>query len=146
MKMNFYPTVLALLAFAIPSQAAVILGGDFLLYKPGSTTVTASIPGSAYVPWLSSIPNPTSPTSLTVSGGSATYSDSTTGPTVDLIGWSKTQGGADLLNNGVDGSSALNLFAAWGGTPRPIVETTGSLHTIGSGETITISTMVGGPS
>jgi hypothetical protein len=144
MKAIRVPLVRVLLAFAVPAQAAIISGGDFQLYKPGSTSVTATLTGG-YVPWLSSIPDPTAPTSLTVSGGSANYSDSTTGSTVDLPGWTKTQGGGDLLANGPASSMALNLFAAWGGFPRPIVETTGSLFTVAAGETITISTMVGGP-
>lgn len=127
---------------ASSAQAALVLGGDFTTYKPGSTSITASYTG--FVPWPSSIANPTAPTSLTVSGGTATYSDVTTGSTVDLIGWTKPQGGADLVNNGIGGSSALNLFAAWGGFPRPIVETSGSLHTIAAGQSITITTMVGG--
>lgn len=130
---------------AAPAHAALVLGGDFQLNKPGSTTVTATITGG-FVPWPSSIATPTDPTSLTVNGGSADYSDSTSGSTVGLLGWTKPQGGADLVANGPDGSLALNLFASWGGTIRPIVETAGSLHTIAAGETLTITTMVGGPS
>ncbi|MCX6878598.1 MAG: autotransporter-associated beta strand repeat-containing protein [Verrucomicrobia bacterium] len=127
---------LAALALA-PAHAAVISGGDFQLYQPGSTTVTAELTGG-YVPWSGVIP----PTNLTVGGGSANYSDSTTGATVDLLGWSKIQGSADLLYNGPGGSMALNCFAAWGGDTR--VETTGSLHTIAAGETIIISVDVSG--
>jgi hypothetical protein len=138
------PSFALLFPLAVPAHAALVLGGDFTPYKPGSTTVTATYTG--FVPWPSSIPNPTSPTSLTVNGGTATFSDTTTGATVDLLGWTHPQGGADLVNNGIGNSSALNLFAAWGGFPRPIVETTGSLVTIASGQTITITTMVGGPS
>ena len=135
---------LAVLALAItPAHSQVIPGGGFQLYQPGSTTVTAELTGG-YVPWPTSIPNPTDPTSLTINGGSANYSDSTTGTKVDLLGWSKIQGSADILNNGPGGSVALNCFAAWGGDTR--VETTGSLHTITTGEIITISVDVsGGP-
>jgi hypothetical protein len=124
---------------ATHSRAAVIPGGDFQLYQPGSTTVTAELTGG-YVPWSGVIP----PTNLTVGGGTANYSDSTTGTTVDLSGWSKIQGNADLLYNGPGGSMALSCFAAWGGDTR--VETTGSLHTITTGESIAISVDVsGGP-
>lgn len=132
------------LVFSATARAAIVLGGDFTPYKPASESITASYTG--YVPWPSSVATPISPNSLTVSGGTATYGDSTGGPTVDFLGWTKPQGGADFVPNGIGGSSALNLFAAWGGSIRPIVETTGSLHTIGAGETITITTMVGGPS
>ena len=57
--------VAALALAATPARSQVILGGDFQLYKPGTTTVTATIT-SGYVPWPASIPNPTDPTSLTV--------------------------------------------------------------------------------
>jgi autotransporter-associated beta strand protein len=127
----------ALALATTPAHSQVISGGDFQLYKPGSTSVTAELVGG-YVSWGGVIP----PTNLTVIGGSANYSDSTTGPTVDLLGWSKIQGNADLLYNGPGGSMALNCFAAWGGDTR--VETTGSLHTITDDETITISVAVSG--
>lgn len=136
--------LLALAGLVLSAGANLVPGGDFQLYKPGSTTVTATLTGG-FVPWPASIPDPIDPTSLTVNGGTANYSDTTTGSTVDLLGWTKAEGGADFVTNGTEGSMALNLFAAWGGTSRPIVETTGSLHTIGAGDSITISTMVGGP-
>jgi hypothetical protein len=135
------PALAVLVPLAVPAHAALVLGGDFIPYKPGSTSITATYTG--YVQWLSTIPNPTSPTSLTVNGGTATFSDSTTGATVDLRGWTNPQGGADLVNNGIGGSSALNMFAAWSPI-RPIVETTGNLGNVPSIGTITITTMVGG--
>ena len=132
----------AVTAFALATNAAhsaVILGGDFQLYQPGSTTVTAALVGG-YVPWNP----PAAPTNLTVIGGSAAYSDSTTGTTVDLLGWAKIQGNVDIANNGTGGSTGLGAYASWGGDTR--VETTGSLHTITTGEIITISVDVsGGP-
>jgi hypothetical protein len=131
--------VAAIALATTPARSQVIPGGDFQLYQPGSTTITAElVGGGAWVVWGGLIP----PTNLAVSGGSASYSDSTTGTTVDLPGWAKIQGNADISNNGPGGSVALNCFAAWGGDTR--VETTGSLHTITTGETITISVDVGG--
>ncbi len=133
---------LAALALATtPARSQVIPGGDFQLYQPGSTTVTAElVGGGVYVPWNP----PNAPTNLTVLGGSAAYSDSTTGSTVDLPGWSKIQGNVDLAYSGPGGSMALGAYAAWGGDTR--VETTGSLYTIAAGETIIISVNVsGGP-
>lgn len=136
------PAFAALIPLAVPVNAALVLGGDFQLYKPGSTSITAELTTNAFAQW----PGGASPAGMNVANGSANYSDSTTGSTVDLLGWTKPQGGADLLANGPGSSMALNLFAAWGGFPRPIVETAGSLHTIGAGQSITITTMVGGPS
>ena len=140
------PAFAALLALAAPAGAALVPGGDFTPNKPGSTTVTATYTG--FVSWAAATSaTPVAPNSLNVSGGgTATYSDSTSGSTVDLLGWTRIQGNADFVNNGIGNSSALNMFAAWGGFPRPIVETTGSLVTVAADQTITISTMVGGPS
>lgn len=138
-----FPAFAVFLPLAVPAHAALVLGGDFQIYKPGSNTITASLSvGGAYVPWPAASANPSN---LTVALGTANYSDSSSGSTVDLIGWTHPQGGADFDENGVGNTMALNLFAAWGGFPRPIVETTGSLHTIGVGQSITITTMVGGP-
>lgn len=140
------PAFALFLPLAVPAHAALVLGGDFTPNKPGSTTVTATYTG--YVQWpASASATPVAPnTPIDVSNGTATYSDSTTGSAVDLRGWTKPQGGADLVNNGIGDSSALNLFASWGGPIRPIVETTGNLGNVPSIGTITITTMVGGPS
>jgi hypothetical protein len=131
-------TLVALLPFAVTAHAAVIFGGDFQLYKPGEPTVTATLTGG-WVPWNGVIP----PTNLTVSAGSANYSDSTSGPTVDLLGWTKIQGNTDILANGPGGSLALNLYGSWGGQSR--VVTASSLGTITAGQDYTISAMIGGP-
>ncbi len=140
------PVSATVLALAGQSHAALVLGGDFQLYKPGSTTITAELVDNGFAQWTSALTTPVSPDSMNVATGSANYSDATSGSEADLLGWTKPQGGADIVNNGVGGSAALNLFAAWGGFPRPIVDTAGSLHMIGAADTITITTMVGGPS
>ena len=91
-----------------------------------------------------SISNPIAATSLTISSSTANYRNSTTESTVYLPRWTKIQGGADLLPNGPGSSLSLNLSTTWGSSIRHIIETTGTLYTIGSSETVTISTMVGG--
>lgn len=132
-------TLVALLPFAVPAHAAVIFGGDFQLHKPGDPTVTATLTGG-WVPWSNVIP----PTDLSISGGgSANYSDGTSGTTVDLLGWNKVQGNVDILANGPGGSLALSIFAAWGGQAR--VVTASSLGSITGGLDYTISAMIGGP-
>ena len=132
-------SLLVFLAIAVPAQAAVIFGGDFQLYKPGEPAVTATLTGGAWVTWNGLIP----PTNLNVSGGSANYSDSTSGSTVDLLGWTKVQGNVDILANGPGGSLALNAFGAWGGQSR--VVTASSVGTIAAGFDYTISALIGGP-
>ena len=123
---------LAALALATTSaRSQVILGGDFQLYQPASSTVTATITTGWGVIW-----SVASPTNMAVggTGGLLTCSDSTTGTTADLLQWTKTRGGANILPNGPSGSLALNAFATWGGHTQ--VETTGSLHTVAAGQTI----------
>ena len=123
----------------LSTSAELVPGGDFQLYKPGEPTVTATLTGG-WVPWG----GVTSPTDLAISGGgTADYSDGTSGDTVDLLGWVKIQGNADILANGPDGSLAFNAFASWGGQTR--IESAEPLGTVQSGDVITISVMVGGP-
>ncbi len=133
--------VVSLAAHALattPVRSQVILGGDFVSYKSGSSTTTATLTGvGGYVSWPVSIPNFTAPTSLMVFGGTSNYRERTTGFMVDLPGWTKIQGGAGLFANGPGSLRSLNLFAPGGGSIRPIVEMTGPLHTIGVGETAT---------
>ena len=132
-------TLVALLSFAAASQAAVIAGGDFQLYKPGEPTVTATLTGG-WVPWNGVVP----PTNLSISGGaSANYSDGTTGTTVDLLGWTKIQGNVDILDNGPGGSTAINFYGSWGGQSRAV--SASSLGAIAPGMDYTISAMIGGP-
>lgn len=133
-----FATLLALLPFAFPVQAALVSGGDFQLYKPGEPTVTAALT-EGWVSWNGVIP----PTDLSINNGSADYSDGTSGSTVDLLGWTKIQGNVDITANGPGGSLALNVFAAWGGQSR--VASASSLGTITGGLDYTISAMIGGP-
>jgi hypothetical protein len=121
------------------ASAELVPNGEFQFYKPGEPDVTAEITGG-WVPWNGVI----SPTNLTIlGGGSANYSDSTTGSTVDLPGWKKIRGNADVFGNGPAGSNAFNAFGSWGGQTR--IESAEPLGTVQAGGVYTISVMVGGP-
>lgn len=129
-----------IVAFSGTALADIIPGGDFQLYKPGTGyTVTAIFPGGVFENYASGVGD-----GLLVKGaGIAEYSDGTDGNSVDLPGWKVVQGNNDVANNGVDGSTGLNVFASWGGDCRR--ETDGSLGTITEGDVYTISAMVNGP-
>ncbi len=126
------------------TQAALILGGDFEMYKPGSgNTVTAT--------WVSGFAKGVGD-GLELAGADSvvSYSDGSANgisgdgiADIDVPGWMALNSGNDLTNNGVGGSNGLNVFAAWGGNGR--VQTAGSLGTIVAGDTITITAMAGGP-
>jgi hypothetical protein len=125
-------------------NAALIFGGDFQMYKPGSgNTVTADFATpTSYGSGVGS--------NLQVSGGSVNYSDSSAPgvfgdniPDIDLPGWTTLQGSVDLQANGMGGSTGMNLFALWGGDGRLV--TAGSVGTIIAGQDYTITTMVAGP-
>jgi Family of unknown function (DUF6288) len=111
--------------------------GTFQMYKPGTNyTVTATFAdGSSYAAGVGD--------GITLLGGSVNYSDGTTGTTVDLPGWTTVQGANDLVANGVNGSTGMNLFASWGGDGR--IQSAGSLGIVQDGGVYTISAMVGGP-
>lgn len=137
-------TTTAILASAIAQMnAALILGGDFQMYKPeSSNTVTATF-GSAtsYAAGIGA--------GLQVAaGGTVTYSDlSAPGapggdPDIDMPGWTVVQGNLDLGANGMGGSTGLNVYAAWGGDGR--IVTAGSVGTIIAGQDYTITSMVNG--
>lgn len=137
-------TVTALGSILGCSHASVIFGGDFEMYKPGTSYgVSAS--------WVSGFAQGIGD-GLGLAGATSVVSyadgspDGVSGdgvPDIDVPGWINIQSGNDLTNNGVGGSSGLNIFAAWGGDGR--VQTVGSLGTIMTGQTITISVMAGGP-
>lgn len=111
-------------------------GGEFAIYKPGTDyTVTAAFPAGNI--WAVGVGD-----NLTVMGGTANYSDGTTGELIDCPGWVSVQGTDDLLNNGVDGSVGFNAFAAWGGDTR--VQSADSLGPIAGNATYTLSAMVNG--
>ena len=110
--------------------------GDFQLYKPGTDyTVTADLNGN-YAQGVGD--------NLTVKGGGeAVYSDGTTGASVDCPGWMSTIGPADLVGDGIDGSTTLHAFGTWSGGSGTTVVSAASLGEIASG-TYTLSAMVNG--
>jgi hypothetical protein len=129
-------TLLVLIPFAVPAQAAVIFGGDFQMYKPGTGyTVTATFTPDSFAKGVGD--------GIELSGGTVDYSDGTSGTTVDMPGWEPLNGDNDLVPNGVGGSTGANFFAAWGNNGR--IQSADSLFTVQAGQTVTISTMVGGP-
>jgi len=139
-------TVTLLGAILGQTHAALVFGGDFQMYKPGTGyTVTAT-----FVPGTNSFARGVGD-GLDLAGGSVSYSDGSSFvaagdglPDIDVPGWVNIQSGNDLLNNGVGGSTGLNIFAAWGGDGR--VQSASSLGTIMGGQSITITAMAGGPS
>jgi hypothetical protein len=124
----------------VQAKPIEVPGGGFQMYKPGTNdTVTAIFPGAVFENYASGIG-----TNLIVKGtGIAEYSDGSTGGVVNLPGWVIVQGNNDLANNGVDDSTGLNAFAAWGGDTR--IESAAPLGTVVSGATYTVSVMVNGP-
>ena len=113
------------------------------MYKPGTNgSITAAFTaGNSFARGVGD--------AIELAGGSVLYSDGTTGeqgdgiPDIDLPGWTPLQSGNDLVANGVDGSTGLNMFAAWGGDGR--VQSAASLGTIKAASDYTITAMVGGP-
>ncbi len=141
------PTLLSIFGLAtisVPAQSALIYNGDFQMYKPGTGyTVTATFSGAN--PFARGVGD-----GIDAAGGTVTYSDGSPDGVandgtadIDLPGWTTVQGGNDLVPNGVGSSTALNIFAAWGGDGR--VQTAGSLGIVGAGNSYTISVMVDGP-
>jgi len=110
--------------------------GEFNIYKPGTNyTVTADLNGN-YVQGVGD--------NLAVKGGGeAVYSDGTTGASVDCPGWTSTIGPADLVGDGIDGSTALHAFGTWSGGSGTTVVSAASLGAI-EGGTYTLSAMVNG--
>ncbi|MDA7867478.1 PEP-CTERM sorting domain-containing protein [Akkermansiaceae bacterium] len=138
-----HKAILVLIPLALPTQAALVFGGDFEVYKPGTGyTVPATFGAGSFARGVGD--------GIQLAGGTISYGDGSADgqngdgiPDLDLPGWETIQGGNDLTNNGVGGSTGMNIFAAWGGDGR--IQTAGSLGTILGGETITITAMVGGP-
>jgi len=119
-------------------ESITIIGpnGDFQLYKPGTGyTVTADLNGN-YAQGVGD--------NLTVKGGGeAVYSDGTTGTSVDCPGWISTIGPADLVGDGLDGSTTLHAFGTWSGGSGTTVVSAASLGEIAP-DTYTLSAMVNG--
>jgi len=137
-------TLLILAPLVGQTQAALVFGGDFQLYKPGTGyTVTATLAAGNYGKGVGD--------GITLEGGgTATYNDgSGTGTVVDLPGWSDLGTGslndfADSSgdpNGGPDGSVALNLFGGWSGGLGQLVESSTGLTPpiLGAGEVFQIS-------
>jgi hypothetical protein len=121
----------------VPSDAGHVVNGTFQMFKPGTDyTVTASFAdGDSFARGVGD--------GIVLAGGTVNYSDGTTGTTVDLPGWTPVQSGNDLVANGVNGSTGMNLFAAWGGDGR--IQSASSLGSVQEDGVYTISVMVGGP-
>jgi len=130
---TFYFILSVLLITCVSAQANYVVNGDFqTIYKPGTGgTVTATVPDGCY--W--------SITGMNIKGdGPATYSDGTTGDSVDLPGWvaagEKTNG--DAMQGGEWGGPlglgdiAFLAFAQWGG---PTYYETAAPLSIPAGET-----------
>jgi len=148
--MNTRSAVLTLAAVAmgalaigqVQAETIDVPNGEFNVYKPGTNyTVLATFAGAvgSFESYASGVGD-----NLDVIGttGMADYADATTGTTVDFPGWVVVQGASDLSNNGVDGSTGLNVFAAWGSDCRR--ESAESLGNLQDG-TYTLSAMVSGP-
>ena len=140
-------TLLVLAPLVGQAQAAVIFGGDFQLYKPGTGyTVTATLSGpGAFDSYAQGVGD-----GVPLAGGTktATWDDgsgvSAPGGPVDLPGWTSVHGSnPDTGANGVGGTSGLNIFAAWGGQAR--VQTSASVGTVDVSKVYVISAMVDGP-
>ncbi|MDF1711893.1 MAG: hypothetical protein P1U90_06615 [Akkermansiaceae bacterium] len=144
MKKKTSTTLLTSALFVFPSWAELVPGGDFEIFKPGTNyTVPATfVAGNSFARGVGD--------GIELAGGSVSYDDGSPDgingdgiPDLDLPGWEPLQSGNDLVGNGFNGTTGMNLFAAWGGDGR--IQTAGSLGTIQGGETITITVMVGGP-
>ncbi len=133
----FVPTAAMSATTQIAGSGGLVTNGNFQMYKPGTAyTVTAAFAdGGSYAKGLGD--------GIVLAGGTVNYADGTSGTTVDLPGWTSVQGGNDLSANGVDGSTGMNLFAAWGGDDR--IQSASPLGTVQDGGVYTISAMVGGP-
>ena len=112
-----YLVLFVLLAVGVTAQANLVPNGDFqTIYKPGTGgAVTATINDGCYfsIPGMN-IKGPP--------GEIATYSDGTTGNSVELPGWIEIDGtNADIMQGdawgGPDGSGdmAFLAFGGWGG-------------------------------
>jgi hypothetical protein len=114
-----------------------VTNGNFQMYKPGTAyTVTAAFADvNSYAKGVGN--------GIVLTSGTVNYADGSTGKTVDLPGWTPLQSSNDLQANGVDGSTGMNFFAAWGGDGR--IQSASTLGTVQNGGSYTISAMVGGP-
>jgi len=100
--------LLLVLGLAVLAQAGIVPGGDFKMYKPGETTITATFAPDSYAAGVGY--------NITLSGGSVDYSDGTSGNVIDMPGWVAEVGGNDLFDpsHTADGTTSYNAFgSAW---------------------------------
>ena len=133
---KFYFILLVLLITCVSAQAAIVPNGDFeTMYKPGSTTITATLDDGE---WFKANNTNQGLNCELKEGGIADYSDGTTGTAVDLPGWSYPVGSADVMMGGswggVGGGMGLGVFTGWGGATQ--VESANPLtaDVLGAGE------------
>jgi hypothetical protein len=132
----------AILALAIGQAQAITVdvpNGDFeTMYKPGSTTVTASLGNGE---WFQANSTNQGLNCALQQGGIADYSDGTTGTAVDLPGWTFIVGGSDVMMGGawggVGGGMGLSVFTGWGGTTQ--ITSANPLNAPASGSGYTLS-------
>lgn len=138
-------TLLVLAPFAGQAGAAVVFGGDFQMYKPGTGyAVTANFAPSSFARGVGD--------GITMAGGTVDYSDGTSGTVADLPGWTGPIAGTntnDLTNNGIGGTTettGLNVFGTWSGGNGALIESSAPLArpTLGLGQVYEISVMVNG--
>jgi len=104
--------LLLVLGLVVSAQAGIVPGGDFKMYKPGETTITATFDtvGDNYAAGVGY--------NITLSAGSVNYSDGTSGNVIDMPGWVKEIGGNDLFDpsHTADGTTSYNAFGGcWSG-------------------------------
>ena len=135
-------TLAILSSMTVASQATLIFGGDFQLYKPGTGyTITGELGGPGA---LDSYAQGVGDGVNIAGAGVVNFSDATSGSTADLPGWVSINGGnPDTGLNGVGGSSGVNIFAAWGGQQR--LQTSSPVGMVMVSKSYTISAMVDGP-
>jgi Bacterial Ig-like domain (group 3)/MBG domain (YGX type) len=120
-----------------------VTNGQFNMYKPGTDpvfTVTGTFPSAGqFIPGAFGL-------GMAVGGGSVNFSDSSTGTTVDVPGWTTVRGGGDLYVDGFDGplTPGFHGYGSWGG--QTLIETAAAVSTVAAGQDYTITVQVGGPS
>ncbi len=126
------------------TQAAAIPvpnGGFELLFKPGSTTITAET-GSGWTHGVG--------LGADMDGSQvATYSDATTGTKVDIPGWvnatgwipsySWVSGSGSVAGNPIDGHNYGSNGTLWGNDFGGAIQSAAALATVASGESYTLS-------
>ena len=133
---KFYFILSVLLITCVSAQAAIVPNGDFeTMYKPGSTTITATLDDGE---WFKANNTNQGLNCELKEGGIADYSDGTTGGFVDFPEWSYPVGSADVMMGGawggIDGGMALGVFTGWGGTTQVTSANPLTADVLGAGE------------